>query len=85
MKITMIQKYDRHDHDWDDCQYFKVDGKEFPTCVMINDTDEYVLSLRNKKLAAETEMRTIINDHPNYKHCYGLSELDYNFFKERSR
>lgn len=90
----MLQEFDSWTHDWNDCQYFKVNGVRFPSCVMIDDdqydpktkkTTEYVLSLQGKKDAAWNEVNTLMSDYPTFElfeNAYGSTKEEYDVFKK---
>jgi len=84
MKITMIQKFESYsDTEWENnCQYFKVNGVAFPTCVMIND-GEYIQSLKARKDSAHDEVNTLLGDYTEqgFIHEFGVTKEEYNTFK----
>ena len=64
----MLQKFESYpDTQWDyNCQYFKVDGVEFPVCTMIND-GEYILNLADRKQSASDEVGMTLFDYPTFE------------------
>jgi len=85
-RITLLQEFESFsDTEWNNnCQYFKVGGVSFPSCVMINDGPYFVKNVEERKASAHDEVVTLINDYPDFEsfnNAYGTCKNDYEIFK----